>query len=186
MNKHKTLRVAGMVAALAAVGAVLAGGTMATADVAKGPVDNSIKIKGNNAPRFDAPEEVPFGVDLQIVNKTDPDKIGPHTFTLVAKSELPKGKDELKKCGQLKLICKKVAADHGVHPPSDFEIDDYDVDNGSEGWDTHYEGSTHGDSWLTETEGETTSRQLLATGTIRFMCVVHPEMQGKVKVLPIR
>ncbi len=45
---------------------------------------------------------VPFGVDLQIVNKTDPNKIGPHTFTLVAKSELPRGRDELKKCGQMK------------------------------------------------------------------------------------
>ena len=122
---------------------------------------------------------------LQIVNKTDPDRIGPHTFTLFDAGELPRGRDEIKRCGKIKGLCKRVANDHGVFPPDDFEVDDPVVENGSAGWDTSYEGGTSGDSWFTQTEDETTSRQLTAApGNLRFLCIVHPDMQGKVKVLP--
>ena len=185
MYKHKTLRVAGAVAVLAAAGAVVAGGTVATADVAKG-LEGSIKMKGNNVPRFDAPETVEAGQDLQIVNKSNPQQIGPHTFSLVEKTALPRGRDELKRCGKLKGICKDIAVAHEIDFQT-FEIGEPNVERGAEGWDARFTGSEEGDTWYTETKDETTSRQVTAgAGNLWFMCAVHPEMQGKVKVLPAR
>jgi hypothetical protein len=186
MKNSRTIRVAGAVAALAAAGAVATAGTAATAEVAKGP-PNSIKIKGNVQPRFDAPETVIANQDLQIVNKTNPQAIGPHSFSLIEKSELPQGRDELKRCAKLRGICKHIANDHGVFPPNDFEVDEQDVENGDTGWDTRYTQSESGDSWITETKDETTSRQLTATtGNLWFICIVHPDMQEKIRVVKAR
>ena len=183
MKQVNALRAAAAIAALAATGALVAGGSAASADVAKGS-DATIKIKGNGHPRFVVPESMDGGSTLGIVNRTNPDAIGPHTFSLVDRAELPRGIDELKRCGKIKGICKQIANDHGVFPPADFEIDEYDVENGATGWDTSYAGDTSGDSWFTETEDETTERQMLATGNVWFMCVVHPDMQGHIKVNP--
>jgi hypothetical protein len=184
MKHSRRLRAAGAVAALAAAGAVATAGTVATADVAKGPeVGDSIKIKGNSKPRFVAPDVVAAGQELEIVNKSNPQAIGPHSFSLVEKEELPKGRDELRRCFKLKDVCKQIAASHGVFPPNDFEVDEPDVDNGLEGWDTRFEGSDHGDSWFTAQQDETTSRPVTAApGNMWFMCVVHPDMRGKVEV----
>ncbi len=184
MQTHKTLRLAGVVAALAAAGAVIAGGTVATANVDKGLV-STIKIKGNNQPRFDAPETVTAGADLQILNKTDPQKIGPHSFSLVEKQALPRGRDELRRCGRLKGVCKDIVVAHEVDLQT-FEVGEPDVERGLEGWDAVFDGgSQEGDTWFTEAQNETTSRQVTAgAGNLWFMCVIHANMQGKVKVLP--
>jgi hypothetical protein len=183
MSKYRTARVAGVVGALAVAGALVAGGTSATADDAARGLTQVIKMKNDKHPRFVAPESVEYGTELQIVNKTDSDKVGPHTFSLVAKEDMPRTKQEMKRCGNLKGVCRKIANDHGVFPDvGDFDVDDTTVDNGSEGWDVHYEGSTRGDSWFAGSEGDTTSRQVLADRKIRFLCIVHPDMQGKVKV----
>jgi plastocyanin len=186
MKQRRTLRVAGAVAALAAAGAVATAGTVAAADVAKG-VDATIKIKGNAHPRFVAPDTVIAGSDLGIVNRTNPQVIGPHTFSLIEKSELPRTRDEFKRCARIRGICKQIANDHGVFPPADFEVDEPDVENGSTGWDTTYDGEDSGDSWLTENEDELAHRQVTADpGNLWFLCIVHPDMQGKVKVLATR
>ena len=186
MKNAKSMRVAGAVAALAAVGAVAASGTVATAEVARGPVDQSIEIRGNLNPRFDAPESIMFGTDLQIVNKTKPNKIGPHTFSLVEKDQLPKGKDELKRCSKLKDVCKDIAIAHEL----DFstgEIGEPNVERGLTGWDALFTGAEEGDTWFTSTKDETTSRQVTAApGKLWFLCAVHPEMQGKIQVGPAR
>lgn len=186
MQKHKTLRVAGAVAALAAAGAMVAGGTAATADVAKGP-SNSIKIKSNTKPRFDGPETILAGSELQILNKTDPQEIGPHIFSLIEKPALPKGKEELKRCAKIKGVCKDIAVAHEVNFDT-FEVGQPIVERGETGWDQSFDGETQeGDSWYTETEGEAHSRQVTAgAGNLWFLCVVHPDMQGKIKVLPAR
>ena len=187
MKQARILRVAGTMAALAASGALLAGGSAATADVAAKGVDSTIKIKGNAHPRFVAPETVFAGADLEIVNRTNPQAIGPHSFSLIEKSELPRTRDEFKRCAKLRGICKRIANDHGVFPPSDFTVDTPEVENGSTGWDTRYAPGTSGDSWLTEQEDETTSREVTADpGNLWFLCIVHPDMQDKVKVLATR
>ncbi len=186
MKDSKTLRLAGAVAALAALGSILLGGTASAEESARG-LDAEIAIKGNNHPRFDGPETVEVGQQLEIVNKTDPDRIGPHSFSLFERSELPRGRDEMKRCGQIKGLCKRVANDHGVFPPNDFEVDNPVVDNGSAGWDTSYDRGVSGDSWLTQVEDETHSRAVTAApGNLRYLCIVHPDMQGKIKVLPVR
>lgn len=183
---------AGVVAALAAVSAVAVGGTASASDAAgKARIPgNSIKIKGNGHPRFDAPETVLAGQDLQIVNKTDPNLIGPHSFSLVEKPALPNNRDEIKKCERLKLVCKDIANAHEVEFPPNGPptIGKYNVENGLEGWDATFDGGqVDGDSWFTETEDETTSRAVTAgPGNLWFMCVVHPHMQDKVKVIPVR
>ena len=161
MNKHKTLRVAGMVAALAAVGAVLAGGTMATADVAKGPV-NSIKIKGNNHPRFDAPgDRRPRSATSRSSTRPTRTRSARIPSRWSSRTELPKGRDELKKCGKIKAdLQARSSSAHEVDFPNDFEIGEPNVENGAEGWDTTFDGgpptATPGSR---ETEDETTSRR---------------------------
>ena len=185
MQKHKTLRLAGAVAALAATGALVAGGTAATADVAKGPTA-VVKMKGNVKPRFDAPETVIAGQSLQIINKTDPQEIGPHTFTLMDRQALPRGRDELKRCAKIRGVCKDVFIAHEVDPQT-FEVGEPNVERGVVGWDALFDGTEEGDTWYTETQDETTSRPVTAGGgNLWFMCIVHPEMQDKVKVLNVR
>jgi hypothetical protein len=184
MHKSKTVRVAGVVAALAATGAMVAGGTAATADESKGPVPgNSIKIKGNNHPRFDAPETVNALQDLQVVNKTNPGVIGPHTFSLIEKDQLPRNREQFKRCAKLRGVCKDIFNAHEVDPQT-FEVGERNVENGLVGWDARFTGDEPGDSWFTDEEGETTSRQVTATpGNLWFICIIHPDMQGKVKVV---
>jgi len=186
MKDSKSLRVAGAVAAFAALGSIFLGGTASAEESARGAAA-TIDIKGNNHPRFEGPETVDAGQQLEIVNNTDPDRIGPHSFSLFERSELPRGRDEMKRCGQIKGLCKRVANDHGVFPPNDFEVDNPVVDNGSAGWDTSYDRGVSGDSWLTLVEDETHSRAVTAgPGNLRYLCIVHPDMQGKIKVLPVR
>jgi hypothetical protein len=183
MKYSRTLRVAG---AVAAAGAVAMSGTAATADVDKRLTSDSIKMKGDKQPRFDAPETVIAGADLQIVNKTNADKIGPHTFSLVEKDQLPKTVQEMKRCAKFRGVCKDIFNEHEVDPVT-FDVGVPNVENGAEGWDAHFDGENGGDTWYTGEEGDTTSRQVTAeSNKIFFLCIVHPEMQGKSKVLDLR
>jgi plastocyanin len=181
------LRFGGVLAALTALAVVGVGGSASAADTAKGPSLNpQVKIKGNGNPHFVAPEVVGIGQELEIVNRTDPTVIGPHTFSLVEKEALPKTNEEIEKCSNLKLVCKDIANAHKVDPQT-FAVEKPDVEKGFPGWDATFDGAQQkGDSWYTETQDETTSRQVSAgPGNLWFVCAVHPFMQGKVKVLEI-
>jgi hypothetical protein len=182
MTKRRTVRVAGVVAALAATGGLLAGGAAATAEEAKGPtVGTSIRIKNNDHPKFAAPEAVLAGADLQVINRTNPNRIGPHTFSLVERDQLPRTRDELKKCGNFKIVCKDIGIAHDAGPGG---VSIRDVENGAAGWDATFDGQSAGDSWYTDELDETTSRVVSAgPGNLWFMCAIHPDMQGKVKVV---
>ena len=186
MRYARKLRLAGALGAVIALGALTAGGTATAGAAAKGPgVTTTIKIKNSGNPRFVGPDTVPAGTSLEIENLTDPMAIGPHTFSLVTKSELPKGKDEIKKCFKVKLVCKDILEAHDFDP-STFEAGQPIVANGLEGWDAKFDGTDPGDSWFTDVEGETHSRLVSATtGTkLRFICAIHPFMQGKIEVGP--
>jgi hypothetical protein len=50
----------------------------------------TVYIKDSKGLRFEAPKTIVNGEDLEIVNQTNPHKVGPHTFSLVTKSSLPK------------------------------------------------------------------------------------------------
>jgi hypothetical protein len=169
------------VIALGATGLVATGATADSNDrAAKEKAVITMAVDGKDF-IFEGPKSVESGAKLEIVNDTKPKKVGPHTFSLVKKNTLPETKQDGKNCEQFKGICGKVAAAHEVNPET-FEIGAPDVDVAKKGWDASF--GKEGDTWYTETEGEETSRKVSAeAGTkLYYLCVVHPFMQGKIKV----
>ncbi len=131
---------------------------------------------------FTGPRKVSSGSQLTIVNATDPSKVGPHTFTLVKKKNLPEGKQEIKDCAKFKTpLCVQIAKDHKVNLETGA-VGKPVVDVRKKGWDKGYGKS--GDSWVAQTEGDTNKRVVSAKPgtTLYYFCDVHPFMQGKLKV----
>lgn len=131
---------------------------------------------------FSGPRRVSRGSELIIDNRTDPNNVGPHTFTLIRKRRLPTTRNQMKNCERNKGVCGKIAVAHEFDPKT-FVVNKPDVDVGRLGWDRSF--GKQGDSWYTETKGEQTSRIVSARPgtTLRYFCVVHPFMKGKIKVV---
>lgn len=134
---------------------------------------------------FSGPETVIAGEKLEIVNKTNPKQVGPHTFSLVTKGSLPKTRKAMNGCFAPKKICLAIAIWHGFNPKTE-RISKNVVRVGPAGWSTMGNAtSKKGDSWFTETKGETFEQQVTAApGDLYYICAVHAWMQGKVKVVP--
>jgi hypothetical protein len=167
---------------------VLGGSSMAGADdsattSASTDVIAIEDIKGKL--KFVAPETITRGNQLEIVNKTNPKQVGPHTFSLVVNSALPKTRPERQKCFTPKHICLAIAQWHGFSPKTE-RITKNPAKAGAEGWSTPGSTSKKGDSWFTEKKGETFAQEIAASApnTLHFVCAVHPWMQGKVNVAP--
>ena len=135
---------------------------------------------------FVAPATVHQGDELNIVNETDPKKVGPHTFSLVTKGSLPKTPKARKNCFTPKHICLSIAQWHGFNPKTE-KITINPAKAGPPGWSTMGSTSKKGDSWFT---GEKKGHLVQPAGdrraghAIYFICAIHPWMQGKIKVLP--
>lgn len=183
MRKHLVLAVAAIATILAAIAPGLA-----SAAVTPTGVTDTISIElSKGALKFVAPESVKVGDELEIVNKTDPKEVGPHTFSMVTKGSQPKTPQARKNCFTPKHICLSISKWHGFNPKTEkISIDPAQA--GPEGWSTLGSTSKKGDSWFTEKKGDSLSQLVTAdpatTPTIYFMCAVHPWMQGSVKVLP--
>jgi hypothetical protein len=136
---------------------------------------------------FNAPESVHVGDELNIVNETDPKKVGPHTFSMVTKGSLPKTPKARRNCFTPKHICLSISKWHGFNPKTE-KISINPAKAGAPGWSTLGSTSAKGDSWFTEKKDDSLSQLVTAdpatTPTIYFMCAIHPWMQGSVKVLP--
>lgn len=182
------------VAAGVAIAALGTGGMAAmsasASDPAKarsGPVAK-IKMEASGKGRntelfFTGPKEVEKGTKLEIVNKTNPGKVGPHTFSLVKQNRLPDTKKEIKACEKLELaVCVNGAKAHEVDLMT-FEVNRPKVEVGKKGWDQSF--GKIGDSWYTETPNEHNTREVSANDgkTLYYFCLVHPFMQGKIKVV---
>lgn len=184
MDRSRLRRTAALAATVACAGAVgiTAMGASASSDRQDEDVATiTMELKGKKT-FFAGAKSVESGAPLDILNNTNPKQIGPHTFTLVEKSELPKTIDELKACGKFKdEFCTGIVEDHEVNLKTG-EIGKPSLDAGKKGWDTSY--GKKGDSWITIEEGEDQERVVSAkAGTkLFFLCLVHPEMQGKLKV----
>jgi len=185
--KLTKLRAAVVATAAVAVGAggVASISTAApNADRAGGGDTAKIKMEAQGKDLFfSGPKKVEKGTKLKIVNKTLPSKVGPHTFTLIKKNRLPKGKQELKKCENLKLaVCLNGFKAHEVDPTT-FEVNRPKIEVGRKGWDQSF--GKIGDSWYTETQGAHNTRKVSANDgkTLYYFCLVHPFMQGKIKVV---
>jgi hypothetical protein len=137
-------------------------------------------------PRFIGPKTVYEGQTLRIVNKTPAKRMGPHTFSLVEASTLPKTPPARKHCFTPDHICMAIAKWHGVKGNGPPTINPAEA--GAEGWDTEGSLTAKGDSWFTGSKKGASFEQVVsakAGETIHFMCAIHPWMQGSVEVAPI-
>lgn len=143
---------------------------------------------GKQGLRFVAPKTIVNGEQLRVLNTTNPQKVGPHTFSLVEQSVIPKTAKERQLCFTKGHICKAIAGWHGVKgngPPKENP-----AEAGEEGWSTFGNLTTKGDSWFTGTKPKATITQRVNLGAlagptkIYFMCAVHPWMHGSITVLP--
>jgi hypothetical protein len=142
------------------------------------------EVKG--ALKFVAPESVHAGDQLEIVNETDPKKVGPHTFSLVTPGSVPKTPSARKNCFTPKHICLSISKWHGFNPKTE-KITINPAKAGPEGWSTLGSTTKKGDSWFSgEKPGGHFSQEVSASApsTIYFICAIHPWMHGKISVLP--
>jgi hypothetical protein len=187
LKKSRAATLATPLAALALLAALVVP-NLATAESTVVPTEEGatieIKLEGKKLGFF-GPGTVHEGEELRIVNDTKPSQVGPHTFSLVTKSSLPKTPKARKTCFTPKHVCLSIAEWHHFNPKTE-KVGKPEVEVGGEGWSTMGSVKTEGDSWFTEKAGATTERKVTAKAgtTIYFMCAVHPWMQGSVKVLP--
>ncbi|HSR93351.1 MAG TPA: hypothetical protein VLK56_00660 [Solirubrobacterales bacterium] len=150
----------------------------------------TVLIKGgiHEKLRFVAPKTIVAGEELKVENTTNPKQVGPHTFSLVAKSEIPKTAKERQLCFTKGHICKAIAGWHGVKGNGPVKVNPVEVD--PVGWSTLGSLTEKGDSWFTGTKPHASITQPVtaetAAGptTIYFMCAIHPWMHGSIEVLP--
>ena len=110
-----------------------------------------VLVKG--ALRFDGPSTVHAGDELEIVNKTKPSQVGPHTFSLVTQSSLPKTPKARQLCFTPKHICRAIASWHGVK--GEGGVTKNPAEAGPEGWSTMGTPRKKGDSWFTGNQPNT-------------------------------
>jgi plastocyanin len=182
LRKHLVL----VATATAAVMLAAFGTAVAGAAVTPTGVTDTISMKlEKGALGFEAPATVHQGDELNIVNETDPKKVGPHTFSMVTKGSLPKTPKARKNCFTPKHICLSISQWHGFNPKTE-RITINPAKAGAPGWSTMGSTTKKGDSWFTGEKKGTSYSQLVTAepGTIHFMCAIHPWMQGSVEVLP--
>jgi hypothetical protein len=171
-----------LLGALVALGGVASGGTASAKGAGEGAIVE-IVISPKGKPQFVplADPVVAQGEDLTIVNETNPRQIGPHTFSLVDAPAIPKDQAERRHCFDNGNICREIAAWQGLRGD---RITINPVEAGAAGWDTQGNLRETGDSWYTETKGESFTQPVSGrvNKSIHFMCAVHPNMRGRLKV----
>jgi hypothetical protein len=189
LTRTTSIRATVAVAASMVVGAAVLVPGLAGADTTTPPagakVDTVFIKDGKAGLRFVAPATVDQGDQLQVLNTTNPKQVGPHTFSLVTKSLIPKTKKARQLCFTKGHICKSIAAWHGVKGNGPPTINPVEV--GAEGWDTMGSLTAKGDSWFTGPKPSASIVQQVTAAagtTITFMCAIHPWMHGSITVLP--
>ena len=183
-----------MLAGLLALGAIAAtsatGSTGSTGSASRAHTKTVyIKLRHNGLPHFVAPNTIRDGDTLRIVNKTNAKAIGPHTFSMVARKDIPRTKPQRKKCFTPHHICFAVAIWHGVKGPNSPPTIN-PVEAGPDGWSTEGTLKRTGDSWFTGAkknasfEQEVTFDPTKGQKRLSFMCAIHPWMHDSIKVLP--
>jgi hypothetical protein len=170
------------VVAVGATGVVSVGGAAGkAADGHKAEKKIKMELQGQNL-FFKGPKKIEHGAKLDIINKTNPNQVGPHTFTLVNPKKLPKTRKQVTKCERLKTkFCMNIVQKHKANPQTG-QIKKPSLDYGKKGWDKSF--GKKGDSWVAQAKGESEARKVSAKPgtTLYYFCVVHPFMQGKIKV----
>jgi hypothetical protein len=186
LSRRASLRALAVAVSAAALTLALGGSLAEAVPTGKTDVINIELTKGKL--KFVAPESVTVGDQLEIVNKTNPKQVGPHTFSLVTKGSVPKTPSARKQCFTPKHICLAIAKWHGFSPKNE-KITINPAKAGPEGWSTLGNATgKKGDSWFSgEKKGGHFSQEVTAEAgtTLYFMCAVHPFMHGQVKVEPV-
>jgi hypothetical protein len=175
----------GLVIAIGLTASLALAPTLASGAGELGPANTVYMKAGKGGLRFEAPETIVTGQELEVLNQTNPKQVGPHTFSLVTKGSLPKTPNARQNCFTPKHICMSIAQWHGVKGNGPVKFNPVEV--GLEGWDTLGSTSKKGDSWFTGSKPNTSIVQKVsaAAGTrIYFLCAIHPWMQGSTEVLP--
>jgi hypothetical protein len=134
--------------------------------------------------RFVGPEAVGEGDELEIVDKTNPSRVGPVTFSLVRRGYLPKTRPAQANCFSPGHVCWSIAEWQGVHGEGVPTINPAEA--GAPGWDTMGTTSSPGDSWFSGTEpGGRFGQEVTAKAGTRlwFMDAIHPWVRGTIKVV---
>lgn len=184
---HRALARRGLPAAAAGtLMIVLAGGPAASAEgdaEAAAPPTVTMHFERGSF-FFEGPRQVRAGQRLRIRNDSSPRRGGPHTFTLVKRRLQPKTRRAQRNCFNPGRICRRGARAH------EADLDTGAVSRplvraGGPGWNRAFTLRREGDSWYTETEGETFSQLVSARAgrTLFYLCIIHPEMQGKIRVV---
>ena len=148
--------------------------------------ENTVYIKdGKKGLRFVAPKFIYAGEELTVLNTTNPHKVGPHTFSMVEESLIPKTRKARQRCFTPKHICMAIAHWHGVK--GNGPVKQNPAKAGEPGWDTEGNLTTKGDSWFSGEKPKATITQVVSApgGTeSTFMCAIHPWMHGSIEVRP--
>lgn len=122
--------------------------------------------------------DVKSGGTITIVNLAASD--GPHTFSVVKKSQLPRSVSQIENCA----ICRTLAVEHGANPNSNAPPTFTYVENGV-GTNTRPNVDRPGDSaFIGGTQKASVTLKVTAKPgtTLYFMCAIHPWMQAKLIV----
>jgi hypothetical protein len=134
--------------------------------------------------KYVGPETVAEGDELEIVDKTNPQRVGPVTFSLVRRGYLPKTRRAQAICFTPGRICWSIAEWQGVHGEGVPTINPAEA--GAPGWDTMGTKTVPGDSWYSGTErGARFGQEVTAKAGTRlwFMDAIHPWLRGTIKVV---
>jgi hypothetical protein len=177
--------------AVLAAAAALGPSAMAAAEVAPvvpEPTGHTVTITVREVGgklRFVGPPTVASGDELEIVDATNPQRVGPITFSLVGPGYLPKTRHAQARCFTPGHICWSIAEWQGVHGEGVPTINPAEA--GAPGWDTPGTTSAPGDSWYSGTEaGGSFGQEVTAKPGRRlwFMDAIHPWLRGTIRVVP--
>jgi hypothetical protein len=176
---------AGGVVVVCTIGAALGVSSLASATGASHSAKSGVTVRrvfmrGNKNPHFVAPKSIHAHDKLKIINQTDPNKIGPHTFSMVQQRFIPKNNKQVKDCQKKGHICRKIFHWHKNGKVNPVEV-------GRHGWDVEGSLKHKGDSWFTGEQLGAHFKQRVpesAPSVIHFICAIHPFMHGSIVVKP--
>jgi len=122
--------------------------------------------------------QVKSGGTLHIVNKAHD---GPHTFSIVARKDLPRTVKQINECS----ICQKIGEQFGITDPNSEAPPAHNYTEDGVAQDAPANFDKPGDSvFIGPNVGDSGDAKITAKKgkTLYFMCAIHPWMQAKVIV----
>jgi hypothetical protein len=122
--------------------------------------------------------QIKSGGTLHIVNKAQD---GPHSFSIVAKKDLPRTTKQMNEC----KVCEAIGQQFGITDPNSDAPPPHSYTENGVGQDAPANFDKPGDSvFIGPQPGDSADAKITAPkgAKLFFMCAIHPWMQGKVIV----